>query len=1000
MNNFSYKNTEDHILDLFDSMEIPSNNISLASKESSLEIRDYCFFHIKQLSHDLKYPHREAFENVISAIDNPCFNFVYVISGDPSGISLYVGCVANTKNKGNSLLKATEYSDSIENLLRSNFLGSEIEKLDPERLKNEIINPHTAYKSAGLIVGVPSVDKEKIQKGDDSDFQGMERLINCMMGSTWRLVVVAERISRQEIAEIRENVYSLYNQIQFISKVSLNKSLQNQGSFSNNYTKTKNWTKGGHKDRSEGSSSDVHNEYSSKGKNESSSGGESWNSGGSRSDGKTETISKSDQFGFSKEIVNKKAQCILDYIDNELIERLKYGLSKGLFNASVYYFAENPKILEKIRISIMSLFQSKGSSYSPLTAFSINYEDERIRNAINSYQSVFRLQFNDALSNEESMAYLLKSRISEGRICNLSTMLTSNELSLIASVPHKEVPGLLICESIDLGLNYDCCRDGVELGCLVQNGRVLPSKKFKLNKDVLNKHTFIAGTTGAGKTTTCHVLLKESKLPFLVIEPAKTEYRTLINIPEFEDVEVYTVGNEVAAPFHINPFEFVEGELLSSHIDMMNATFTSSFPMEGSMPQIIEEAIYLAYKKKGWNPQTNENLNYQNDENLNGKKGCRIKYIPRLTDFLTCLKEVVHSKNFSDRLQQDYEGTLISRFSNLLQGSKGCIFNCEESSDFSSMLDKKVVLEIETLKSPEDKSLFMGFILARMTEEIKRRHKNDLEFRHITLVEEAHRLLSKTEIGDSCCKRQAVTVFTDLLAEVRKYGECLIIVDQSPNDLASGVLKNTNTKIIHKIQVEEDQRAVGNTMCMDEKQCGFLPLLTPGNVVLFSEGMKKPIQVKVNKITDTNGVMVTDEEIRNRYVLKYPSLFIKNILSVAYFSRFVIDLHRVFNSKEFNIYELGKIFENIKCRLVKNLDSYINEICNKSDLLSIVNLRKNLLDELETAYLNNPKICMNAYTQVEFIRQLLSGEKSLDFNYDEIKIMVSSIKLSLKELVV
>ena len=37
-----------------------------------------------------------------------------------------------------------------------------------------------------------------------------------------------------------------------------------------------------------------------------------------------------------------------------------------------------------------------------------------------------------------------------------------------------------------------------------------------------------------------------------------------------------------------------------------------------------------------------------------------------------------------------------------------------------------------------------------------------------------------------------------MLAEVRKYGESLIIVDQIPNKLTPEVLKNTNTKLFIK----------------------------------------------------------------------------------------------------------------------------------------------------------------------------------------------------------
>lgn len=110
------------------------------------------------------------------------------------------------------------------------------------------------------------------------------------------------------------------------------------------------------------------------------------------------------------------------------------------------------------------------------------------------------------------------------------------------------------------------------------------------------KHTFIAGVTGSGKTTTCHRLLSEANMPFLVIEPAKTEYRTLIS--KDKDLMVFTLGNEMVSPFRINPFELIKGEVISAHVDMIKATFTSAFPMEASMPQILERAIYNVYQKK------------------------------------------------------------------------------------------------------------------------------------------------------------------------------------------------------------------------------------------------------------------------------------------------------------------------------------------------------------------------------------------------------------------
>ena len=186
----------------------------------------------------------------------------------------------------------------------------------------------------------------------------------------------------------------------------------------------------------------------------------------------------------------------------------------------------------------------------------------------------------------------------------------------------------------------------------------------------------------------------------------------------------------------------------------------------------------------------------------------------------------------------------------------------------------KIILEMEELKSPEDKALFMGFILSRLSAVIKAKHKEDSSYRHLTLIEEAHRLLAKVDYGDSGSKKTAVETFTDLLAEVRKYGEGIIVVDQIPNKLASEVLKNTNTKIIHKILARDDKEAVGDTMLMNTKQKEFLSALDPGHAIVFSEDMDKPVHVYMERETDTNEDEIDDEVIKKQFVtIQNPPLF-------------------------------------------------------------------------------------------------------------------------------
>jgi len=312
-----------------------------------------------------------------------------------------------------------------------------------------------------------------------------------------------------------------------------------------------------------------------------------------------------------------------------------------------------------------------------------------------------------------------------------------------------------------------------------------------------------------------------------------------------ENLKIFTVGDEKKSPFRFNPFEMIRGESLTSHVDMLKAAFISAFVMEAAMPQIIEAAIYNAYENYGWDLNTSENEYCSDPWNAGGF------YWPTFTDLIKSLDTVVENYKFAPELNSNYKATLKSRLSNFTIGVKGSIFNCKLSMDLAGLMDEMVIFELEDIKSPEDKILIMGFMLARLNEIIKRKFKENKEFKHITVVEEAHRLLSKFEYGDSNSKKHSVTMFTDMLAEVRKYGESLIIIDQIPNKLAPEVLKNTNTKIIHRLFAQDDKDAVGNTMAMEDGQKKYLSMLRVGEAVIFSQNWHKPVHAMIlSKLTD------------------------------------------------------------------------------------------------------------------------------------------------------
>lgn len=639
----------------------------------------------------------------------------------------------------------------------------------------------------------------------------------------------------------------------------------------------------------------------------------------------------------SKDIINKKAADYVKYIDEMLLPIIDYGKSKGLYLTTTFIFADNNSQLEKLGNTIKSLYSGKKGNKNPLEFKILENNDKKIEYFKN-------FQIPECVSYDDENALTLKSHFVENDEVSLGNWYSPNELGLIAGLPEKEVVGLALNEEVEFGLNAKTPEKGEELislGKLVQSGNEIDTKVY-LEKSALNKHIFITGVTGTGKTTTCQKLLLESELPFLVIEPAKTEYRILMNNPKTEDILIFTLGNDKVAPFRLNPFEFFEGESITSRVDMLKAAMEASFDMEAAIPQIIESAMYSCYEDYGWNIDTDENEKFENpyDEGVYS--------FPTLEDLLNKVETEVTKHNFDDRLKKDYIGSITARLQGLLIGSKGQMLNARRSIDFRELIEKKVVLEIEGIKNGTEKSLVMGFILTNLCEALRAKYNKDKHFKHITLIEEAHRLLSKYTPGDSLNKKNSVETFADMLAEVRKYGESLIIADQIPNKMTPEVLKNTNTKIVHKIFAEDDKEAIGNTISLSKEQKDFLSSLPTGRAIVFSQSWTKAVQVQIEKMTNTTSDENIDEDrLKNRVEDFYIENYKKGIFIGTKYEKITKEQFRL--CREFSTNkEFVKIFKAVFEENINSFNDFERVVKLLNDKKFFDDIREILVNENET----------------------------------------------------
>jgi DNA helicase HerA-like ATPase len=170
-------------------------------------------------------------------------------------------------------------------------------------------------------------------------------------------------------------------------------------------------------------------------------------------------------------------------------------------------------------------------------------------------------------------------------------------------------------------------------------------------------------------------------------------------------------------------------------------------------------------------------------------------------------------------------------------------------------MSKPTVVDLEALSDDDEKALIMAFLLTLLYEQ-RVAEGDSPHIKHVTVIEEAHRLLSSMNLSGRSnspegnqsedSKTKAIRLFMDMLAEIRAYGEGIVIVEQIPTKLISDAIKNTNLKIMHRITSRDDREYLGEAMNFDEQQKRFVTNLRRGEAVVFEEHLDHPVLIKVD----------------------------------------------------------------------------------------------------------------------------------------------------------
>lgn len=538
------------------------------------------------------------------------------------------------------------------------------------------------------------------------------------------------------------------------------------------------------------------------------------------------TKTMTDTFGTSRGITLNAQNMTLNLAMQRLqthLERIEECESFGMWNFAAYFLGETAAETETAANTYKSVIAGTNSGIE--------------RNAINSWT--------DEDSIEELMPYIsnfmhpqfVYTGFSYGEeryiSVNPSALVSTNELAIHMGLPRHSVRGLPVVEHAAFGQEVISRKKAtdkrINLGNIYNMGQKTDTEVL-LDLNSLSMHTFVTGSTGSGKSNAVYHLLREVKkkgIPFLVVEPAKGEYKKI-----FKEVKCYGTNPLTGEMLRINPFSFPAGIHVLEHIDRIVEIFNVCWPMYAAMPAVLKESIENAYKSTGWD------LDLSVNEKVDG-------LYPTFDDVLRELDKTINSSEYSSDTKGDYIGSLSTRIKSLTNGINGRVFVSDEM-DLKTLFDESAIVDISRVGAVETKSLIMGLVVMKLQEyRMANATEMNSELKHITVLEEAHNLLKKTSTEQSADSSnmvgKSVEMLTNAIAEIRTFGEGFVIVDQAPDLLDTAAIRNTNTKIVLRLPESTDREITGGSIALQDSQFDELSKLPTGVAAVYQNDWQEAV---------------------------------------------------------------------------------------------------------------------------------------------------------------
>ena len=813
-------------------------------------------FQIKKLVYDKSENINDKLISVYSALQNIDSSSLLIIDGNENEIIFYIG-IRSADN-------AATASKILEKSFKGNFPGSTLQSLKNSEITKVMegvsqTENYNTSRNVSCVTVIPSMrddDKEKF-------VQGIEKFIDTMQGDRFTAVFIAKPVPKNELEMRKRGFEELYSSLSPFIKTSLaygenyskavtngmfenfshsvNNSISNttgrnsSSSFSSTHGVNQGGSVGGGGfSINSGSTNSTTNGYSS---------GSSWSrsvtegtadttgNGTNKSD--TETIGNTRTL--TVEHQNKSVAVLLEKIDEQL-ERIKDCESFGVWECAGYFIADD------IQTSVVAANAYKALMLGNDTEVENSFINVwGIKNPQNTERVLEYIQY-----GQHPIVEIAPEMGFETQYVTPGNYISGKEIPLLMGIPHKSVTGLTVSCIAEFGRNIFIQNERpnqkkIQLGQVYHMGN---TEKSIVNLDLnsFTSHCFITGSTGSGKSNTTYGLLEkflENNIPFLVVEPAKGEYKEAFGA--VEGINIFSTNPLIGQMLKINPFRFDKNIHILEHLDRLIEIFNACWEMYAAMPAILKDAVEQIYIEKGW-----DLLN-----SIYTKKG--EPTFPTFNDLMRTLPNIINNSGYSADTKGDYTGALVTRVTSLTNGISGQIFCDSYDIPDEVMFDQNTIVDLSRVGSSETKSLIMGILVLKLSEyRMANAKQANSGLRHITVLEEAHNLLKRTTPGaaGSNVVGKSVEMICNSIAEMRTYGEGFIIVDQSPTAVDIAAIKNTNTKILMRLPEKNDCEAVGNAAGLNEDQVREMSKLGTGIAVVMQNNWLEAVLTHIDAFSN------------------------------------------------------------------------------------------------------------------------------------------------------